>query len=573
MASQILKLSNDLINKIAAGEVVERPASVVKELVENALDAAAKNVVIKIHDGGRKLVQVSDDGHGIPAHELELAVARHTTSKIQKFEDLYALGTKGFRGEALASIASVSRFSLASATAGSEASEIIVHAGEIIDKRSSAQPKGTTVVVKHLFYQTPARLKFLRTKETETSHIVTILTKLALSHPQVDFRLYEHDRLIFEAPVFEDEKKRVLSLLGKDLDGYLYAFSGEAPGFKVKGYLSHPNVARSQRTATHFFVNGRAVNDKILWHAVMEAYRDLLMRGKYPILVLDLWVDEKTLDVNVHPTKAEVRFHNTQAVHAFVKNTLRERLQAAPWVKTGGPVPPQADHPTLRFSGLQKQDPLTPLQQTLENPSQRQIAFGKTPYAEMHPIGQALGTYILCETQGKLILIDQHAAHERVGFEKLLLAFEKNGIPQEDLLVPETFDLKPSETDILKHYTAELEKFGFTIDFFGGNTFVLKAVPTLLKGKIHFKFFLQDLLADILESGELISLKDKFHHVLATMACHGQIRAHYHLNLSEISHLLRELDEYQFTDFCPHGRPVCVEITNEEIEKWFRRTL
>lgn len=586
----IRALTGDLIDKIAAGEVVERPASVVKELIENAIDAGSANVVVTVKDGGRKLIRVSDDGRGIPPEELRLAVARHATSKITSFDDLYRLATKGFRGEALASIASVSQLTLTSRSNGNEAREIVVHGGEIADERAAAHGAGTTVEVKYLFYQTPARLKFLRSRETEISHVEDVVTKLALSHPRVGFKLFNDDSLIFEAPVFAEESRRLAAILGKDVAGYSYPFSGEAPGFTTWGFFGHPQAARSQRGHAYFFVNGRAVNDKTLWHAVMEAYRDLLMKGKYPVLVLNLQVDEGSLDVNVHPQKSEVRFHHPQQVHGFVHETLRRHLQAQPWLEQTPPTPspPRPAGSSLKawgeayFAGLrspspdafrQNDNPPIPFAARPETSAQNELRFGKTPYADMRPIGQLFGTYIACETPGKLILIDQHAAHERVGFEKLMLDFKERGIGREALLVPETFDLKPSDAEILKNYLEELETFGFEIDHFGGNTFAVKAMPTIFKNKQALGALIDDVIADVKATGELVSLKDRLHHVFATMACHGQIRAHHRLTLEEMASLLKELDEYQFTDFCPHGRPVCVEIAEEDIQKWFRRIL
>lgn len=603
----IHQLDDTLISKIAAGEVVERPASVVKELVENSVDAGATKITIKIAEGGKKLIQIFDNGHGIPSDQLPLAVSRHATSKISKFDDLYHLHTKGFRGEALASIASVSQLELASAPKNAEPQEIIIHSGKLIDQRACALPQGTRVTVKYLFYETPARLKFLRTNETETSHIVEVITKMALSHPQVHFQLLQNDKMLIDAPTTDNPIDRVVNLLGKDLEEYLYPFAGEENGMQAQGFFGHPQVSRSQRKGVFFFVNGRAVNDKVLWHASLEAYRDLLMKGKYPVLVLDLKVDEATLDVNVHPQKSEIRFHHPQQVHAFVKKVLRTHLQESPWLKS---VMASFSNSSAQpsFSPTQSSQPFSNtkngVEASLQNWSQsyfqkssepteanrptqnfqkqpwskpenlnRHFQFGKTQYADMQPIGQLLGTYILCECEDRLILIDQHAAHERVGFEKLMLQFQKEGIPSEPLLTPETFDLKPSDADLLKNYLEEFFQFGYEIDFFGGQTFVLKAEPILLKGKLSFPNLIQDLLADIQETGELVSLKDKLHHVLATMACHAQIRAHHLLSREEIQALLKELDEYQFTDFCPHGRPVSVEVTLEEIEKWFKRVL
>ncbi|MBF0106019.1 MAG: DNA mismatch repair endonuclease MutL [Deltaproteobacteria bacterium] len=604
MQNTIHKLEDDIINKIAAGEVVERPASVVKELIENAIDADSTRIVITIKDGGKKLVKVSDNGHGIAAADLTLAVARHATSKIAGFDDIYHLKTKGFRGEALASICSVAKVSLGSKVKGCDASELIMEGGQFIDQRACAHADGTTVTVKYLFYQTPARLKFLKTSATEQSHIVDVVTRLALSHPHIGFALYDNDRPLIEVNEKQDLKSRCISLLGKDLAGYLYEFSGEAEGMNMHGYLGHPQVARSQRFQTHFFVNSRSVNDKILWHAAMEAYRDLLMRGKYPVLVLNLFVDENTIDVNVHPQKSEIRFHHSQQVHHFVCKTIRQRLTGAPWLDGGGggaatkrddrsPLPAfisqgqraEGDTATQpahtgddRISGALNEwshrffdTTQAADKEEYTHLEQKQIQFGRTKYAAMNPIGQLLGTYILCDTGSEFVIIDQHAAHERVGFEKLLQQFTAGAIPSDPLLIPETFDLKPSDCDILKQYIDEIKTFGIEVEFFGGQTFVIKALPHILENKVDLKKFLLDVIDDIKATGALVSLKDRLHKVLATMACHSQIRANHHLTLPEMTALLKELDEYQFTDFCPHGRPVCVVIPKDELERWFKR--
>lgn len=600
---EIIELESDLVNKIAAGEVIERPASVVKELVENALDAGATRIDISLKDGGRKLIQVSDDGCGMTAEQLDTAIRRHTTSKIRAFDDLSKLSSMGFRGEALASICSVARVSLASRVAGDDpASEIVIDAGQILERRVAARERGTTVAVKFLFHQVPARLKFLRSPETETGHVADVVTRLALAHSEVDMTLTQDGKNLLDAREAGDERRRIAAILGAPVSEQLYDFFGEAPGMRLSGYLGHPQMARSQRGSSYFFVNGRAVFDKVLWHAAMEAYRDLLMKGKYPVLILHLEIDPAEIDVNVHPAKAEVRFQQSQRVHGFVYQTLRERLKQAPWLRTQAPPavgpaiqdslqswseryfsssqsPPQSQSSSRSYSTSPSLSQSSSSVDAAGLPShgtssiQRRISFGTTPYADLQPIGQLLGTYILCEGRDHLVLIDQHAAHERIGFEKLLLEFQKTGVQRAALLIPETFDVRPSDAAILKNYLEALAEYGFEIDFFGGNTFVIKAVPALLQGKLDVAELLHDVLADVRETGELVALKDRWHHVLATMACHAQIRAHHHLELAEMRALLAELEKYQFTDFCPHGRPVSIEVTRTEIEKWFKRTL
>lgn len=604
MPNVIHKLNDDLINKIAAGEVVERPASVVKELVENSLDAGASRIKVMIKDGGKKVIQVSDDGCGMVPEDLSLAVARHATSKIAEFDDLFKLATMGFRGEALASIASVAQVTIASSSDRSEPAEIIVEAGRIVDQRACAHPRGTTISVKYLFYQIPARLKFLKSTETETSHVFDVVQKLALSHSRVGFELYSEDKLILDLPCEQKPLDRTVSVLGESVRGALYEFERDGSGIRVSGFIGHPQISKAQRSGTFFFVNERSVNDKTLWHAVMEAHRNVLMKGRYPILVLNVLVDESSLDVNVHPQKSEIRFHQQSIVHGFVLETLRDILEKAPWTQRPATsvveshlearLTPQELNPALARSLSQWSDryfgetqtapsfaPVVEVQEGLFDAPSRlpertpsvpnQSPYGRTAYAQMQVIGQFLATYILCESEGKLILIDQHAAHERIGFEKLLLGYQKDGIPSEPLLIPETFDLRPSDAEIFKNYLESVTRFGFEIEFFGGCTFVLKSVPTLFKGKIAIVPLVGDWIDDIKESGTLGSLQDRLNHTLATMACHAQIRAHHKLDREEMVVLLRELDDYQFTDFCPHGRPVCVYVERDEIERRFKR--
>jgi DNA mismatch repair protein MutL len=582
MKRQIQRLSDELVNKIAAGEVVERPASVVKELVENSLDAGATRIKILIRDGGKKLIQITDNGHGIPVDQLDMAIERHASSKITAFDDLYALKTKGFRGEALASICSVAKVTLSSAIKDHDPQEILVESGQIIDRRACAHPVGTTLTVKYLFYQTPARLKFLKTSPTETSHIVDVVTKLALCHPHVGFSLHQDQTTLLEAPEDQDGYLRVLAILGKDFADNIYAFSEETQQMQVYGYFGHPQMAKSQRSFCFLFVNGRPVSDKVLWHAVMESYRDLLMRGKYPVVVLHLHMDEALLDVNVHPQKSEVRYHKSQQVHQFVYHSLKKQLSEAPWLNKDQGRPGASS----QWSGVDEQGSVArgPLSVVREEEAEKEvggyceeveqeISYSRTMFGRMQPIGQVMGTFLLCEADDKLFIIDQHAAHERIGFEKLIKQYENEGVAIIPLLIPETFDLKPSDAEILKKYLGELLKFGFEMEFFGGQTFVLKGLPSLLQGKVDIIPFIHDLVEDVKETGLLKSLTDKVHAVLMRISCHAQIRANHHLERQEIQALLNELDDYPFTDFCPHGRPVCIDVSKEEIEKWFKRIL
>jgi len=583
-------LPDNLINKIAAGEVVERPASVVKELVENSLDAGASRIEIQLEDGGKKSILVRDNGSGIGRDELKLAISRHSTSKIQTDEDLFRIQTMGFRGEALASIASVSKLKITSKLQNSNdsARELLIEGGKTISEEDAGHPEGTTISVKYLFYQTPARLKFLKGKETEMSRISDYVTRAALSNPQVSFNLEHNGRKVLKTLTSAGLKERIHDLFGKDMSEGCYEISGGLEGMEICGMAGHPQLSRSHNRNMYLFINGRPVRDKVVHHAIFEGYRDLLMKGRYPFVILFIKLPLEMVDVNVHPAKAEVRFSNSSVVHRAVYDAVRKTLVASPW-QGEGEGRQKAEDGGLRTEGNKSYQPSSFNSQSSEGSTsanqlyvesqrawtqtaeKKNATFGKTPYAQMEILGQLLGTYILCQAENKLLLVDQHAAHERVRFEKLMRQYKAGEISSQRLLIPENFDLNPSEVEILKRYGEELLKFGLEIDFFGGTTFVVKAIPSLFGTKVKIKSLVLDLIGDVLEKGELTSLKDKMHDVLASMACHSALRAHHLLTLDQMQGLLKELDEYPFTSFCPHGRPVSVEVTEGEIEKWFKR--
>ncbi len=568
-------LPDSVINKIAAGEVIERPASVVKELVENALDAGGRHIDIEIEEGGKKLIRVKDDGEGMLPNQLSLAVARHATSKIRSDQDLTGVKTLGFRGEALASIAAVSQMTLSSRSReGSESgAEIRLEGGKIVSQNETGHPYGTSVLVKYLFYQTPARLKFLKSSETEMNHIVDDVIRQALGHPEAVIRLTHNGKKILSTDSNRDLKRKVGDLFGADI--MENCFSIVDPRNAVSGLVSHPQIARSHQRNIFFIVNGRSVKDRVLHHAVMEAYRNLLMHGQYPFVVLRLTLPADMIDVNVHPAKTEVRFSDSSLVHRMVTDAVRQTLESAPWKSgdRGGPMGPVLGSPpgSARFTALWRGAPSASA--THESSASKEILQTSTPYSQLHVIGQIMATYIVCEGEGKLVLIDQHAAHERIWFEKLLEQYKKGQVFSQQLLIPENIDLKPSEGEILKKYRDELKNFGIEADFFGGCTFIIRSVPALIQGKISIRNLVLDLVGDIIEKGTLASLKDGLYEVLARMSCHAAIRANHRLALEEMSALVMELSHYPFTSFCPHGRPVAIDVRQEELERWFKRVV
>ncbi|MBI2338895.1 MAG: DNA mismatch repair endonuclease MutL, partial [Deltaproteobacteria bacterium] len=503
-------------------------------------------------------------------------------------EDLSSIKTLGFRGEALASIAAVSKMAITSRYVqnppsppfekGGEggdlisAHEIRLEGGNIVFEGPSAHPPGTTVLVKYLFYQTPARLKFLKSSETEMSHIIDSVTRVALANPQGAIRLTHNGKKVLGSGGEGGLKSTLASLFDEETAAQTWEVAGGNRDITVSGLAGHPSISRSHQRDLYLFVNGRPVRDKVLFHAVMEAYRNTLMRGRYPFAVIFLNLPGEMVDVNVHPAKAEVRFADSRLVHHAVQEAVRKTLEGEPWKAgarvegIGSRVMPEANEPALLFSMARIPDLVVsgnPKPQTL-NPK---------PCEPLTPIGQILGTYLVCETPDKLVLIDQHAAHERILFDRLLTQYKEGNIASQPLLIPENFDLPPSSAEILKKYLKELERFGLEIEFFGGCTFIVRAVPVLLQGKVSIKNLALDIAGDQVEKGRLVSLTDNLNDLLARMACHSAVRANRRLTVSEIKPLLDDLERYPLTSFCPHGRPVAVEISQRELEKWFKRAL
>jgi len=601
----IQELPEEVIHKIAAGEVVERPVSVVKELVENSLDAGATRVHVVLEQGGCKAIVVTDDGHGIPPHEMPLALKRHATSKIRRAEDLFALNTLGFRGEALPSIASISEFRLESSTAKSDpvGYALEVRGGKVGDLQELPMTRGTRISVKELFCTTPARLKFLKRPETEWSHIADFLTAMALHHLQVEWRLEHNGKVSFFCPATDDPLRRILDLFGKETMERLYPVERRVSEMAIRGLLGHPNFSRKTNRDLYVFVNGRLVQDRLINHAIINGYHGLLMTQQYPMAILHLEVDPAKVDVNVHPTKREVRFSNSNVVHHLIAETLRRRLEEAPWRSAGSGEPEREsatdlfgaasfprDGATTDAVGLREKDYAQRIQGALSDyvaraetslaptegrpPAElgKSAKIGTLAFSELQLIGQFQATYLLCESAGSLLLIDQHAAHERIGFEQLKRSYLSGPLPQQRLLHPVSFELPEGEASRLRSNLNALEIFGFAADEFGENSFVLKAQPALL-GDVDGVALLRELAQEIEGSSGLGAVQERIDHALATMACHRQIRANHRLNEAEMRSLLRDLEGTPRSYHCPHGRPVMVEIESREIEKWFKRLL
>ena len=583
-------LPNELVDQIAAGEVIERPASVVKELIENSLDAGARRIEVDVEQGGVGLVRVRDDGCGIEPDALPLALTRHATSKIASLEDLEAIGTLGFRGEALPSIGSVARLRIASRTAAAaQGAEILVEGGSMRAVRPAAHPPGTTIEMRDLFYNVPARRKFLRTAPTELGHIARLLERLALSRPDVTLRLRNAERVLLDAPTLEPAE-RIAQLLGRDfLDAALEVDHAAGP-VQLSGWIGLPTAARAQPDQQYWFVNGRPVRDKLLMSAARLAYRDVLYHGRHPSYVLYLTLDPRLVDVNAHPAKLEVRFRDSRQIHEFVMRTLERALAAtrpehaaapavaaAPLIGAGASM-----HPPLRRSGRFEFGAPPPSRATQlhgdwalaaavrDDPPQAEAA---RPVGEQ-PLGVALaqlhGLYILAQSAEGLILVDMHAAHERVLYEQFKAARGAGPPATQQLLEPLVVELKPVDLDRLLTQQGLWAAAGFEFDALGTTRLALRRVPALLAGAEVVRI-VQSMAEDLGRDDpghHLDALDDRF---LGTLACRTAIHAHRRLTLPEMDALLRQMERTDRANQCNHGRPTWTRLTLRELDQLFLR--
>jgi len=589
--SFIRKLPEELISKIAAGEVIERPFSVVKELVENSIDAKAHQIEIDIEEGGRKKIVVLDDGNGMSRGDATLSLERHATSKLPSDDDLYCIKTLGFRGEALPSIAGVSLMTLETTPkepkekdpAGDVGIRIEIEGGRILKRTSTSLPVGTRMTVQNLFFNTPARLKFMKSRETEFTHIISWIEAMALSRPETGFVLRHNGKIEIKTEPDREPRMRVRDILGPDIAEFLHPVSLSRSRMSLTGFVTDHRASSTSAKSIFFFVNGRIVRDRTLQHAVLSAYENLLMKHRYPWVILHLEVPPDFVDVNVHPAKSEVRFANGSVVHELVKAGVRGVLGGAettPSLPRGfvtgscGTRPPESSLggtvPDVKL-GWVRSVPHNLLNSGVGSDTSSE-PFTNPLGSDVRVIGQAHATYLVCETPDKLILIDQHAAHERIGFEKLRRQFEEGGIAKQQLLIPQNFDLRPSQCEILKKYLPDLDRVGLEVEFFGGHTFLLRSIPILLEGT-DFVSLIEEIIESLQAFEKLTPLEEKIHEVLETMACHRQVRAGDKLGHEEIAFLLKEMKSTPSSGQCPHGRPSILEISFSEMEKWFKRRL
>ena len=638
--SKINKLSPRLANQIAAGEVVERPAAVVKELLENSIDAGATRLEVDIEQGGIKLIRIRDDGCGVHKDDLPLAMARHATSKIHDLDDLEGVETLGFRGEALASISSVSRLNMTSSEETSGSGWKVVTEGRDMEAQvlPAAHPQGTTVEVRDLFFNTPARRKFLRKEKTEFGHLDDVVKRLALSHFNVAFTVRHNQRVIHSlkaAKTEAEEDRRVASICGPNFIQNAVRVDTEISGLRLWGWMGLPTFSRSQADLQYFFVNGRHVRDKVVNHAVRQAYRDVLYHGRHAAYVLYFELDPKGVDVNVHPTKHEVRFRETRQVHDFLFRSLHRaiaeitpedtlatddvlaeaeggapqgqmigefREQTALGLGQGGGqvgltqgqagvLEPQTAAPAY-YAPANHTSGVAPVRETMqvygalhegvdsgeaalpEQPNQRGVPVDMPSHGEVPPLGYAVaqlhGIYILAENQDGLIVVDMHAAHERVTYERMKVSWQSQSMKSQPLLVPVSMAISRGEAELAEDSSALFQRLGFEVERMGPETLLVRQIPVFLRDA-NVEALIRDVISDIKTHGSSDRVESRVNTLLGTMACHGSVRANRKLTIPEMNGLLRDMERTERSGQCNHGRPTWTQMSLKDLDKLFLR--
>lgn len=621
--NRIKLLTPRLANQIAAGEVVERPSSVIKELLENSLDAGATRLDIDIEEGGIKLMRVRDNGSGIERDDLPLALSRHATSKIYELDDLEAVATLGFRGEALASISSVARLALITSTNDDASGWQAVAEGRDMetDVSPAPHPRGTTVEVRDLFFNTPARRKFMRTEKTEYNHLEEVVKRLALSRFDVAFNLRHNGRMVYAWRAGDsqlEQERRVAQVCGPAFMENAVHIDIERNGMRLWGWVALPTFSRSQADLQHFYVNGRSIRDKLVGHAVRQAFQDVLFNGRHPAFVLYFELDPSTVDVNVHPTKHEVRFRDNRNVHDFIYSSLHHALARvtpedtlAKSADAGSELPllPATGVAIGEFQGQEKLGLASAAVNTGEpaaapsfgmqysspaSPSYRSNGFSSVAageqmrrYQELHqpaglpenqddipPLGYAIaqlkGIFILAENVQGLIIVDMHAAHERIVYERMKKSFAAGGLQAQPLLVPESIAVSQKEADYAEQHADIFRNLGFELQRAGPESLLIRQIPVILN-KAKVEQLVRDVLADLIEHGSSERITHHINEILGTMACHGSVRANRRLTIPEMNALLRDMEMTERSGQCNHGRPTWAMQSLDELDKLFMR--
>jgi len=602
-------LSSHLANQIAAGEVVERPLSVVKELVENSLDAQASSIDVEIEQGGIRLIRIRDNGCGIHENDLALALTRHATSKINSSDDLLRVNSLGFRGEALPSIASIARVNLYSRFEGSDHAFQVKSDGSdnVSEAEPAALPQGTLVEVRDLFFNTPGRRKFLKTEKTEFGHIESSLKRIVLSRFDVAFSLSHNQRPVFKLPKADNETqrlKRVGQICGQGFVDHALQIDFSAGGLRLRGWIGLPTFSRSQADMQYFYVNGRAVKDKVVSHAIRQAYQDVLFHGRHPVYVLYLEIDPAMVDVNVHPTKHEVRFRDSRSVHEFIYRIVHDTIAGAlPGKGVGEQTSVHIEQQPLSsrtgknfsFSGSEgaahharhANSPISPSQHSMPLKVKEQLADYAALYgridaqasdaessADIPPLGYALaqlqGVYILAQNHHGLVIVDMHAAHERITYERLKTAFDQNSVRSQPLLVPISIAVSEGEVKLAEQHKEIFESLGFVVEPMGKETLAIRQVPSMLRDA-NVENLVRDVLSDIVVHGDSQRIRQQINDIMATMACHGSVRANRKLTVPEMDALLRDMEQTERSGQCNHGRPTWIQLDIQQLDKMFLR--
>lgn len=567
-------LPEKVASQIAAGEVVDRPASVVRELIDNSIDAGADRIVVRIENGGKRLIKVSDNGVGMSRDDLLLCIERHATSKIETASDLFSVKTFGFRGEAIPSIASVSRMQIVSRTKGNLGGhKLKIAGGRLISIEETGAPDGTIVEVRDLFFNIPARRKFLRATKTETDHIIDITTRAVLPLSNIHFRLDESEKAVMNLPASDEKLPRLSAIMGRNIAGSMIDAHEINDELAITVYLAPSDQSRTRGDRLFVYVNGRYIRDRLVTRAVMEGYGQRLMKGRYPQAVVFMEIDPSKVDVNVHPTKQEIRFRNGRAVFSTIVYTIEKALARSLHTFPGQEWIKHDRRPNQGKGFDLVSEPMwnyAQAEQGIATPTRT----GETdqPMVKEGPkiIGQLGNTYIMCQVKDGLLMVDQHAAHERIVYENLKKGFDASKLEVQTLLTPYKLELTMKEKRIVLEKGKDLTRVGIELDHFGGCTFLLRAVPALLKN-ITWDSFISELIAELGEDKlEHETFLDK---VLTVMACHGAVRAGQRLNEEEIKHLFVQLEDMDLPTNCPHGRPIFKHFTYYEIEKMFKRVV
>ncbi|MCT4575395.1 MAG: DNA mismatch repair endonuclease MutL [Alphaproteobacteria bacterium] len=597
-------LPDNIVNQIAAGEVVERPASVIKELVENSIDAGATKIDVSVRNGGASFISVSDNGCGMDKDDLSMSIQRHATSKMES-EDLFAINTFGFRGEALASISSIARVSIKSKKDGNaEAWELKVEGGKNVEIKPTALNEGTKIEIRDLFFATPARLKFLKADSTETRYIKEVVEKIAMANPEVSISLVNNDKKVFNF-VSSDLQDKIYDIVGKEFSEKSIEIKSNVNEIEISGFIGVPSFNKANSLYQYVYVNGRPIKDKFIMGAIRAGYMDVIEHGRYPVVVLFIKLPPKEVDVNVHPAKTEVRFKDNRVIRGALVHSIREAIENNRGENTQGIFEIKSKFDTgyksvdkskmfsnrsfgePKFSKINYSDykefekPLRQNDLMEVAPSVKaemvneELMEEQAPSIDLYPMGSAKAqlhkNYIISQTEDAVFLIDQHAVHERIVYESIKDNLKSGGVSAQNLLIPEVVELKDESINILLNKQSDLYKLGLEIENFGEGAVVVRSVPALLKNKVDIKQLVNDLADELLSLGESDLLETKLYEVCATIACHGSVRSGRVLSITEMNELLRQMEKCKNIQQCNHGRPTYVKLTLKDIEKLFNR--